>query len=94
MDRTNIHHRNEATWSLCTYRFLGNFPNVVGDADTLRVLFKEFLGGSGVDILDEQGVFGGELGSQVSRHGVALTDVSTKTKSCEHRLAHPCARDQ
>ena len=65
------HHGNREVHGAYTYGFLGNFPNVVSDANTLRVLFQELFRGSGIDILDEQGVFGGELSSQVARHRVA-----------------------
>jgi hypothetical protein len=54
-----------------TYRFLGDFPNILSYSYTLWVFFKELLGGGGVHIMYEECVLCWYLRSEISGHGVA-----------------------
>ena len=59
-----------------TYRFLGNFSNIVRDANTLWVLLEELLGGRSIHILHEQSILGGDLCPQVLSHGKSYASQS------------------
>jgi hypothetical protein len=54
-----------------TYGLLGDFSNIVGYPNTLRVFFEELLGSGSVHIMHKERVFCWNFCPQVLCHGIA-----------------------